>query len=128
LILDSSPVVGVLLREQGYRQLTETMNGADVLAIGVPTLLETTMVMVGTFGLHGRSLVSRFLEEREIVRIPFDQRHGSVAAEAFLRYGKGRHPAALNYGDCMAYATAKVADAPLLFVGDDFAQTDVAAA
>ena len=128
MILDSSPVVGVLLREQGYRQLTETMNGADVLAIGVPTLLETTMVMVGTFGLHGRSLVSRFLEEREIVRIPFDQRHGSVAAEAFLRYGKGRHPAALNYGDCMAYATAKVADAPLLFVGDDFAQTDVAAA
>ena len=128
MILDSSPVVGVLLREQGHRGLAETMDGADVLAIGVPTLLETTMVMVGTFGLHGRSLVARFLEEREIVRIPFDQRHGSVAAEAFLRYGKGRHPAALNYGDCMAYATARIADAPLLFVGNDFAQTDIDAA
>jgi ribonuclease VapC len=128
LILDSSPVVGVLLREQGHRGLTETMDGADVLAMGVPTLLETTMVMVGAFGLHGRALVARFLEEGEIVRIPFDQRHGSVAAEAFLRYGKGRHPAGLNYGDCMAYATARIADAPLLFVGNDFAQTDIDAA
>jgi ribonuclease VapC len=57
--------------------------------------------------------------------IPFDDRHWSVAAEAFIRYGKGRHPARLNYGDCMAYATAKVAGAPLLFVGDDFAKTDI---
>jgi ribonuclease VapC len=125
LILDSSAVVAVLLRETGHRQLAEKMDGADILAMGAPTLLETGMVMIGAFDLHGRALVARFLEEREVVVIPFGERHGSVASEAFIRYGKGRHPAALNYGDCMTYATVSLADEPLLFVGDDFARTDL---
>lgn len=101
------------------------MEEADDLAIGAPTLLETGIVAIGAFDLHGRSLVSRFLEQRKVVVISFDDRHWNMAAEAFIRYGKGRHPARLNYGDCMTYATAKVAGAPLLFVGDDFAKTDI---
>jgi ribonuclease VapC len=128
LILDSSAVVAVLLRQDGHGQLSETIDRADVLAIGAPTLLETGMVMIGAFDLHGRALVARFLEEKEIVVIPFDERHWSLAAEAFIRFGKGRHPAALNYGDCMTYATARRAGAPLLYVGDDFAKTDISAA
>jgi ribonuclease VapC len=86
------------------------------------------MVMIGAFDLHGRALLARFREEKEIVVIPFDERHWSLAAEAFIRFGKGRHPAALNYGDCMTYATARRAGAPLLYVGDDFAKTDISAA
>jgi ribonuclease VapC len=118
----------VLLQEQGHRQLAEVMDEAGIVGIGAPTLLETGLVMIGTFGLHGRGLLAQFLEEQEIVVVPFDDRHGRVAAEAFVQYGKGRHPAALNFGDCMTYATASLADEPLLYVGDDFARTDLVAA
>ena len=125
MILDSSPVVAVLFREQGHRRFAEAMDAADVLAIGAPTLLETNMVMVGALGPRGGSLVAQFVEEREVVRIPFADRHASVASEAFVRFGKGRHPAALNLGDCLTYASAQIAREPLLFVGDDFAKTDL---
>jgi ribonuclease VapC len=60
-----------------------------------------------------------------VVIVPFERPHVEVATEAFVGFGKGRHTAALNYGDCMTYATARRADRPLLFVGDDFAQTDI---
>jgi ribonuclease VapC len=125
LILDSSAVVSVILEEEGHARLVGAMAEADNLAIGAPTLLETGMVMIGSIDLHGRALVSQFLEQNRVIVIPFDGRHWSVAAEAFIRYGKGRHPAALNYGDCMTYATARLADHPLLFTGDDFAKTDL---
>lgn len=83
------------------------------------------MVAIGRFDIRGRTLVAGFLERWAIVVIPFTSVHWQVAANAFALYGKGRHPAALNLGDCMTYATARVADLPLLFVGDDFAKTDV---
>jgi ribonuclease VapC len=127
LILDSSAVVSVLLREDGHARLVEAMEGAD-LFVGAPTVLETGMVMVGRFDLHGRALVAQFLEEARVVVVPFGERHWSLAADAFIRYGKGRHPAGLNLGDCMTYATARLAEEPLLCVGEDFAQTDLALA
>jgi ribonuclease VapC len=125
LILDSSPVVAALFREQGYRRFEQAMDDADLLAIGAPTLLEVNMVIAGAFGEHGRMLVSQFIDERGVLRIPFADRHAGVASEAFVRFGKGRHPAALNLGDCLTYATAQIADEPLLFVGDDFSRTDL---
>ena len=128
MILDSSAVVSVIFEEQGHDRLLEAMLDADVLAIGAPTLLETGMVAVGRFDLHGRALVSQFLERWSVVVTPFDGRHWRVAADAFVRYGKGRHPARLNYGDCMTYATARLADLPLLCTGEDFARTDIAVA
>lgn len=127
MILDSSAVVSVLLREDGHARLVEAMEGAD-LFVGAPTVLETGMVMVGRFDLHGRALVAQFLEEARVVVVPFGERHWSLAADAFIRYGKGRHPAGLNLGDCMTYATARLAEEPLLCVGEDFAQTDLALA
>ncbi len=101
---------------------------ATRVSIGAPTLFETTMVVVARGGAADRWILSRFLLDYEIETIPFDDRHHEVAIGAFIRYGKGRHPARLNYGDCMTYATAKIADAPLLFIGDDFAKTDLTAA
>jgi ribonuclease VapC len=128
LILDTSAVVAMIREEKGSDRLVEAMEGAGEVAIGTPTLFEASIVLVGRYGVAGRSMLSRFLEEKEVISIPFDERHWNAAAEAHIRYGKGRHPARLNYGDCMTYATAKVADAPLLYVGNDFSQTDVAAA
>jgi ribonuclease VapC len=128
LILDSSAVISVLREEEGHKRLHGPLERADTLAIGAPTLFETGMVAIGRLGGSGRALVGQFLEDWAVEVTPFDARHWRVAADAFVRYGKGRHPAALNYGDCMTYATAQIADAPLLFVGEDFSQTDIAAA
>lgn len=127
MILDTSAIAAVIFRERGYAELAEKMKGAE-LGVGAPTLVEAAMVMVGNFDLHGRGLLAQFLERNRVVVIPFDDRHRDVASEAFVRFGKGRHPAALNYGDCLTYATARLAGAPLLFVGEDFAQTDLVAA
>jgi ribonuclease VapC len=124
-VLDSSAVVSLLRGEEGHRRLHAKLEDADVLAIGAPTLVEIGMVANSRFGESGRSLVTEFLEYWDVEVTPFDGRHWRAAFDAFLRYGKGRHPAGLNYGDCLTYATARVAELPLLFVGDDFAKTDV---
>ena len=128
MIVDSSAVVALLVGEPGYRALAAKITAEATVAIGAPTLFETGMVMIGRMGVPGRGLVAQFLESFEVVVIPFGDAHWRAATEAFGRYGKGRHPAALNYGDCMTYATARIADMPLLFVGDDFARTDIEAA
>lgn len=128
MTLDSSAVVAMLLREDGYQQLAEAVSRAETVAIGAPTLLETDIVMSGRLEQRGTALVEKFLEEHGAVILPFDGRHRDAAAKAFARYGKGRHPARLNYGDCMTYATARVADQPLLFTGKDFAKTDLVSA
>lgn len=128
MILDSSAVIAVVFREKRREQLEDDMEQADSLAIGAPTLFETAMVATRVFGGRGREVVTQFHADREVGVIPFDDRHWLVAVDAYSRYGKGRHPARPNYGDCMTYATAKVAGERLLFVGNDFARTDIAPA
>ncbi|HVQ59966.1 MAG TPA: type II toxin-antitoxin system VapC family toxin [Solirubrobacterales bacterium] len=125
MILDSSAVIAILEEEEGSDRLSAAIESSAYLGIGAPTAFESSLVLIRDHGLVGRLALARFLDEYEVILVPFDQRHIRVATEARLRYGKGRHPAALNYGDCMSYATATIAGAPLLFVGDDFARTDV---
>jgi ribonuclease VapC len=128
VILDSSAVVAILKREPRQEEIAIKLEEAEIVAIGAPTLFETGIVAIGALGERGRALIAQFLESFEVEVIPFGQMHWEAAAEAFLRYGKGRHPAALSYGDCMTYATARIAEKPLLFAGNDFAQTDIEAA
>jgi ribonuclease VapC len=125
MILDTSVVVSLIRREQGAEPLLEKVKDADRIAIGAPTLVEATVVLARRHGLSGCEALDRFLEEREVVLIPFGHGHWRAAQSAFVRFGKSRHPAALNSGDCMSYATASVAGEPLLFTGDDFAMTDI---
>jgi ribonuclease VapC len=125
MILDTSAIVAVIRDEPGKDRLIEAIEQASALGIGAPTLAEASIVLTRRMGLPGRLALTGFLEENEVVAIPFDEAHWRAAAQAFIRYGKGRHPAALNYGDCMTYATARLAEHPLLFVGDDFAKTDI---
>jgi ribonuclease VapC len=125
LILDSSAVVSMIIEEPGHHRLLDATADAAEVAIGAPTLVETDMVMVGRFGLPGQALVAQFLERNDVVVVAFDEAHRHASAEAFIRYGKGRHSASLNYGDCMTYAIARVAEHPLLFIGKDFAKTDI---
>jgi ribonuclease VapC len=115
----------MVVREESHLDLYDVLTTAPSAAVGAPTLFETEMVLVGRGGLERRSSLLRFLAENEVTTVSFDDRHRRLATAAFIRYGKGRHPAALNYGDCMTYATARISGAPLLFVGDDFAKTDL---
>ena len=125
MIADSSAVVAVMLREPGYERLAEHLDGALTIGIGAPTLVETGIVLASRAGGAGSAELARFVRERHVIVIPFGNDHRIAALEAFLRYGKGRHPARLNFGDCMSYATARLAGEPLLCIGNDFAQTDL---
>jgi ribonuclease VapC len=125
LILDSSAAVSVIFQEDGHLALTEAIGDALEVAIGAPTLFETEIVVTRVYGSHARPLVVKFLARNDVAILPFDRRHWNLAAEAFVRFGKGRHPAHLNYGDCMTYATARAAGDPLLFLGNDFSRTDL---
>ena len=125
MILDSSAVVAVLTEEAGYASLLGLLDEADSLAIGTPTLVEAEIVLVGRVGPSRRMFLANFVVERDVAVLPFEEAHWREAVSAFLRYGKGRHPAGLNYGDCMTYATARLAGEPLLCLGDDIAKTDL---
>ena len=125
MIIDSSAIVAVLLREKGSEPVLEALETADAFRVGAPTLVETAMVLTGRLGDDGRTMLLSLLQEVDVDVLSFGDAHWRIAQSAFVRYGKGRHPAALNFGDCLTYATAYVAGEPLLCVGGDFAQTDL---
>ncbi|HEV7507225.1 MAG TPA: type II toxin-antitoxin system VapC family toxin [Thermoanaerobaculia bacterium] len=125
MILDSSVIVAVAMREPGYEDLVGKMRSADALGIGSPTLTEVGMVLSSRLGVEPQALLDRFLRDFGVVPVAFGEQHWREALEAFRRFGKGRHPAALNFGDCLSYAVARLAGHPLLFVGDDFPRTDI---
>ena len=128
MILDSSAVVAILCREPGHLALLEKVIATDTLGMGAPTVFEAAMVLTIKLRRDGLAVVNEFLRESGAQVIWFTDQHSSVAFGAYLRYGKGRHKAALNFGDCFSYSTAKISGEPLLFVGHDFSKTDVLAA
>jgi ribonuclease VapC len=125
LVLDASAIVAVLLAEPLRESLLERVEAASTVAVGTPTLVEAALVLGSRLGEDPRPLLAGFLRRVDAEIVPFRQEHWEAAVEAFRRYGKGRHPAGLNFGDCLSYAVAKVAGMPLLFTGDDFSHTDV---
>ena len=128
MILDASAVVAILLREPGFEHLVDAIGQSPAVGIGAPTLVESGIVVATRLGPNARDLAAAMIREAEVDVIPFAEDHGIVAVDAFLRYGKGRHRANLDFGDCLSYAIATLAARPLLFVGDDFRHTDVTAA
>ena len=128
MILDTSAVVALVLRERGHERLLEAVSEAEWVGIGAPTWAETGIVLAARLGPEARLILSLLTESLDLRVLPFEGHHAREAREAFERYGRGRHPAALNFGDCLSYATARVAGETLLFVGDDFSQTDVQSA
>ena len=125
MILDSSAVVTIFLKEPGHETVRRKMVEAQVIGIGAATLVETAIVLSARLNRDMRGSLARFIEENQVITIPFTEGHYGIAVTAWLKYGKGRHPAALNFGDCMSFAVARAADMPLLCVGDDFPQTDL---
>jgi ribonuclease VapC len=126
MILDTSAIVAIFLQEPEHEELVDAMASAAAVGIGAPTLVETGIVLSARLGRDARGSLARFLAEGGVAVVPFGDAHYSAAVDAWLRYGKGRHPAGLNFGDCLSYATALLTGRPLLCVGGDFARTDLA--
>ena len=125
MILDSSAVVAILLKEPGYDRLRDHLAASEQVGIGAPTAVESSLVLCSRVGRAGKTLLARFLQEAEVEVVEFTADHWTVAADAFIAYGRGRHRAGLNLGDCMTYAVAKLAGEPLLCLGKDFPATDL---
>lgn len=124
MIIDSSAIVAIILQEPGYETLADAISIAPEKGISAPTLVECGIVLSARLGTDSRGLLARFLREANVSIVPFTGAHFDTAVGAWLRFGKGRHPAALNFGDCMSYAVARLAEMPLLCVGGDFSKTD----
>jgi ribonuclease VapC len=128
MVIDSSAILAILLLETDALRLASAIEADTLRLISAPTVLECAMVIEAKFGREGANNLDLLLYKSGIDVVPFAAEHLAAARDASRRYGKGRHPASLNFGDCMAYALAKVSGEPLLFVGSDFTRTDVACA
>lgn len=128
MIIDSSALIAVLDQEPEAEAIARAMAAAPDRRLAAANLVETAIVMQERRGDEGARDLDLLLAKLKIEIVPFTARQADIARKAFRRYGRGRHQARLNLGDCFAYALAKDSAAPLLFKGNDFAQTDVEAA
>jgi ribonuclease VapC len=125
MIVDTSALLAMVFKEPGHEELVQKISEAEYLGVGTPTLAETGIVLGARLGGGGKTILARLCQELGLVQIPFGDAHWREAVDAYERFGRGRHPARLNFGDCLSYATAKLAGRPLLYVGKDFTRTDV---
>lgn len=125
MVIDTSALLAILLDEPERRTFNEAIEGAESRVMSAATFVEVSMVIESRFGAEGIRDLDLFIERAEIGLTAVDSEQAHVARRAFSRFGKGRHPAGLNYGDCFAYALAMVLGEPLLYKGNDFGQTDV---
>jgi ribonuclease VapC len=125
IVVDTSALIAILLDEPERRTLIDVIVDYGDPCVSAATYLEASLVMEAYSGIHGGRDIDDLIEDVGIRIIPVDQAQARIAREAFRRFGKGRHRAKLNFGDCFVYALAKALDAPLLFKGNDFVLTDV---
>jgi ribonuclease VapC len=125
LILDASAIVAILFNEPEHEEFLSKLDATETVGMGAPTLLESAIALDARLGARGRRQLDQLLTNGRIVLIAFEAIHWPVALEAWLRFGKGRHQARLNFCDCLTYATARVAGRPLLTKDPGFAKTDL---
>ncbi len=125
MVVDTSALIAILQAEPERRGFIETIEAAVSRRISVATFVESSIVIEARYGTEGVRDLDHFMNRAEIERIAVDSEQGEIARSAFSRFGRGRHRAALNYGDCFSYALATILGEPLLCKGDDFRHTDV---
>ncbi len=126
MVIDTSAIIAILQDEKGSDRLIPIIEKADSLKISAATVVEAGIVMFARYGDAGEVEVDQFLFRLGIKIVPVTEEQAEFARIAYRNYGKGNHPAGLNYGDCFSYALAKSLNEPLLYVGDDFDKTDLA--
>lgn len=124
IVVDASAVVAVLFQEPSHQKMADKLDQAQSRVMSPVSYAEVTMALSRSLS-DPKFVADQYLRQAHIALCGIDSTQAEWAAHAFLMYGKGRHPARLNLGDCFSYAAAKALNAPLLFVGNDFLQTDV---
>ena len=125
MVIDSSALVAILLKEPGWERLARAIEAAEVRFVASATLLETAIVIEARKGPQGGDDLDLFIFRTGTEIVPIDSAQIEAARIGWRRFGKGNHGAALNLGDLFAYALAKGTGLPLLFKGGDFAKTDI---
>lgn len=125
VVIDTSAAVAVLLSEPPAEAILAVVDAADPRLMSAATFVEVGVVMEARLGPSGESIVDRFVRDGAVDVVSFDRTQADRALEGWRRFGKGRHPAALNLGDCFTYGLAVATGEPLLCVGGDFTRTDV---
>lgn len=125
MVIDTSVLIALLLGEPSSRRLIAAIDAATTRKISAASVVEASLVLLARHGEAGDVQLDRLIQKLGAEIVPVDTEHVMAARDAALRFGRGRHPAALNFGDCFSYALAVVSAEPLLFLGDDFAKTDV---
>ena len=126
MVIDTSALLAILQDEPERRSFNEAIEAAESRVMSVANYGEVSIVIESRYGAEGLRELDRFVDHAGIELVGVDVGQGKIARDAFSRFGKGRHPAALNFGDCFAYALARILAQPLLFKGDDFVKTDLA--
>lgn len=125
IVVDSSALLSILLNEADAGSFADAIIDSEGRTISSFNLFESHVVIHRRARERGVQLLTNLLSRLRLTTAPFDDAQATLAFEAYGRFGKGNHPAALNLGDCAAYALAKSLDAPLLFKGNDFTRTDI---
>ena len=125
MIVDSSALIAVVFREPGFEAIVDKLERSPSSGVGTPTLVETCIVLTARMRRDARAIVDGLVRELGLLEVPVGDAHAREAMRAYLRFGRGRHAANLNYGDCLTYAVASLAGEPLLFTGTDFSATDL---
>jgi ribonuclease VapC len=128
MIIDTSAIIAILNDEPERRAFNEVIEQSDTCLLSAANFLEASIVIENNRGYDGLRDFDLLMAAAGIELAPVDADQAHIARQAFRQYGKGRHPAALNFGDCFSYALAKATGFPLLFKGQDFAKTDIQAA
>ena len=125
MIVDSSAIIAVLYQEADAMKYTEALSGPEKKFMSVANVLEVSILLQDKRNKSSTKKLNRLLEEIGIQLCAVNIKHYNIAAKAYQKYGKGNHKAALNFGDCFAYALAKEKGLPLLYKGNDFSKTDI---
>ena len=128
MVIDTSALLAILQDEPERRAFNEAIEAADSRRLSTATWVETSIIVESRYGAEGLRDLDLLISKASIDLVPVDVEQAHIARLAFSRFGKGRHPAGLNYGDCFSYALATALGEPLLYKGGDFALTDIAAA
>lgn len=122
VVIDTSAIMAILLNEPQIEHCQDCLIAANEIIISAGTLAEALIVATTRGRKHQ---LDHFIEMLGIQTIPLDALHANLASQAYQKWGKGNHPAGLNFGDCFAYSLARHLNLPLLFIGNDFSKTDI---
>lgn len=125
MVVETSALLAILQNEPERGAFNRAIENADACLLSTAAFVETSIVLEARYGADGLRYLDFFLNQANIHLVPVDRDQALIARQAFSRFGKGRHPAALNFGDCFSYALAKARGEVLLYKGDDFAKTDL---